>query len=127
MKFFSRRIIKPEDLNPAQNLFGGTLLYWIDEEASIFATCQLKTNKMVTRLITDINFISSARAGDIIEFGFETTKFGTTSISMCCEVRNKFTQQTILKIDKIVFVCIDENGKPMPHGQGVEPALLIAS
>jgi len=38
MKFYSRKWIKPEDLNPNGSLFGGRLLSWIDEEAAIFAT-----------------------------------------------------------------------------------------
>lgn len=34
MKYYSRRLVKPEHLNPANTLFGGQLLSWIDEEAA---------------------------------------------------------------------------------------------
>jgi acyl-CoA hydrolase len=43
-------------------------------------------------------------------------EFGTTSITIACEVRNKDTKKTIIKVDKIVFVSLDENGKATPHG-----------
>ncbi len=32
MKFYSRKLIKPGDLNANNTLFGGQLLKWIDEE-----------------------------------------------------------------------------------------------
>jgi len=37
MQFYSRKLIKPEDLNGRNTLFGGALLGWIDEEAGIYA------------------------------------------------------------------------------------------
>jgi acyl-CoA hydrolase len=47
-------------------------------------------------------------------------KFGTTSVTICCDVRNKKTKESIVKIDNIVFVLLDENGKPTPHGKTKE-------
>ena len=32
-------------------------------------------------------------------------------------VRNKKTKQSIVKVDEIVFVLLDGNGKPYPHGK----------
>ena len=63
-----------------------------------------------------INFVASAKTGDIIEIGCQLVQFGTTSVTISCEVRNKDTKQTIIRIDKIVFVLVDSNGKPTPHG-----------
>jgi acyl-CoA hydrolase len=117
MKYRTRKLIKPEDLNPRKTLFGGRLLQWIDEEAAIFAICQLGSSNIVTKAMSDINFVSTAVNGDVIEFGMELVKVGTTSITIACDVRNKITKQSIIKIDKIVFVLLDENGKPTPHGK----------
>ena len=58
-----------------------------------------------------------AKKGDIIEMGMEAVNFGRTSITLRCEVRNKLTRKTILAIDKMVFVSVDENGVPQPHGK----------
>lgn len=117
MNFYTRKWIKPEDLNPNGTLFGGTLLRWIDEEAVIYAIVQLGNQNVVTKYISEINFVSSACTGDIIEMGIEATKFGSTSLTLRCEVRNKITRKTILSIEKLVFVNLDEKGVPQPHGK----------
>ena len=117
MNFHTRKWIKPEDLNPNGTLFGGSLLRWIDEEAAIYTIVQLNNSKVVTRFISEINFVSSAKVGDIIELGITATHFGNTSLTLRCEVRNKITQKSILTIDKIIFVNLNEEGKPLPHGK----------
>lgn len=117
MRFHTRKWIKPEDLNPNGTLFGGSLLRWIDEEAAIYAHIQLDNVRVVTKFISEINFVSSAVQGDIIELGMMATHFGTTSLTIQVEVRNKLTHKTILEIDKMVFVNMGEDGKPAPHGK----------
>jgi len=116
MNFRTRKLIKYEDLNAKGTLFGGQVLKWIDEEAAIFCMCQLFTKSIVTKMMSEVNFVSSAKLGDIVEIGCELVSLGNTSITISCEVRNKDTKQSIIRIDKIVFVLVDENGKPKPHG-----------
>ena len=116
MQFFTRKWIKPEDLNPNGSLFGGTILKWIDEESAIYTVCQLDTKAIVTKYMSEINFQSSAKNGEIIEMGMEVISFGTSSITLKCVVRNKITKRNIVTVDKIVFVKVDNNGKPIPHG-----------
>ena len=117
MNYHTRKWIKPEDLNANHTLFGGKLLQWIDEEAALYAIIQLENPRTVTKYISEINFVNSAKQGDIIEIGIEVVNFGRTSLTLSCEVRNKMTHQTIITIDKIVFVSLDENGNPKPHGK----------
>ncbi|RFM36205.1 acyl-CoA thioesterase [Chitinophaga silvisoli] len=117
MNFYTRKWVKPEDLNAHGSLFGGSLLSWIDEEAAIYAIIQLGTNRCVTKYMSEINFISSAKQGDILELGIKAIHFGTTSLTLTCEARNKITKKSILTIDKMVFVSVDENGKPWAHGK----------
>ncbi|WP_245645869.1 acyl-CoA thioesterase [Niabella ginsenosidivorans] len=117
MRFHTRKWVKPEDLNPNHSLFGGRLLQWIDEEAALYAIIQLENTHVVTKFISEINFIASPKQGDIIEIGIVATKFGTTSLTLRCEVRNKMTHQQILTIDRLVFVNLDKDGNPRPHGK----------
>lgn len=116
MIYRNRKIVKSADLNGAGHLFGGQALAWIDEEAAIFAMCQLGTNNLVTAAMSSINFRAPAHLGDIIEIGCDVVKFGNTSITVTCTMRNKTTQQDIITVDQIVFVALDSNGKPTPHG-----------
>ncbi|WP_101760567.1 acyl-CoA thioesterase [Oceanicoccus sp. KOV_DT_Chl] len=120
MKFFSRRLVKHEDLNPADRLFGGRLLEWIDEEAAIYAACQLSSKRIVTKFMSEINFSAPGELGDVVEFGLGVVAVGNSSITVCCEVRNKESKQTIIGIDRIVFVCVDENGQPQNHGLNID-------
>ncbi|WP_346839021.1 hotdog domain-containing protein [Microbulbifer sp. SAOS-129_SWC] len=125
MKYYSRHFVKPGDLNPAQRLFGGQLLAWIDEEAAIFAGCQMGTPMVVTKLMSEIDFVSSAFCGDVVEFGFEVVAIGRTSLTVRCEARNKQTRELIIQVEQIVFVALDAEGKPTPHrraGMSLEEA-----
>ena len=117
MRFHTRKWVKPEDLNPNNSLFGGRLLQWIDEEAALYAIIQLENKKIVTKFISEVDFISSPKQGDIVEIGIIPVKFGRSSLTLKCEVRNKITRDAILSIEKIVFVNLDEDGKACPHGK----------
>ena len=117
MRFHTRKWVKPGDLNPNQTLFGGRLLSWIDEEAALYAAIQLENQKVVTKFMSEINFVSSAKQGEIVEIGIEPTNFGKTSLELRCEVRNKMTRQTIITVEKMILVNIGEDGKPTPHGK----------
>ena len=119
MKFQTRKWVKPEDLNPNGTLFGGKLLAWIDEEVALFSIIQLENYRIVTKHMSEINFRSSAEQGDIIEIGIEVIKFGNTSITVKCEVRNIMTRETIITIDTITMVCLDDAGRPKKHGKTI--------
>jgi acyl-CoA hydrolase len=115
MNFHTRKWVKPEDLNPNGTLFGGRLLAWIDEEAALYAIVQLENKKVVTKFISEVSFISAPVQGDIIELGMTAVKFGRSSLTLRCVVRNKLTRQDVLSIEQIVMVNLDEEGRPTPH------------
>ncbi|MCB0745234.1 MAG: acyl-CoA thioesterase [Ignavibacteriae bacterium] len=118
MIFRTRKLVKSEDLNGANSLFGGKALAWIDEESAIFAMCQLERHGgIVTAAMSEINFKAPAKLGDIVEIGCDVVKYGTTSITVKCVMRNKTTETDIVTVERIVFVCVDENGRPEPHGK----------
>ncbi|MDA1323468.1 MAG: acyl-CoA thioesterase [Proteobacteria bacterium] len=115
MKYRTRKMIAARDLNSNGTLFGGRVLDWIDEEAFIFASCQLESTSVVTRTMSEINFVATARQGEVIEIGMEVVSFGRTSITLHCEVRNRQSKKIITAVERIVFVLVDENGHPVPH------------
>lgn len=117
MNFHTRKWVKPEDLNPNNNLFGGRLLQWIDEEAALYTMIQLENKKIATKYMSEINFISSAKQGDIVELGIQVEKFGNTSLTLSCVARNKMSRKNILTIDNITMVNLGEDGRPKPHGK----------
>ena len=56
MKFLTRKLVTPADLNPRGTLHGGQLLKWIDEEGGIHACLELDTGLIVTKYISEIDF-----------------------------------------------------------------------
>lgn len=117
MRFHTRKWVKPEDLNANSTLFGGKLLAWIDEEAALYSIIQLENKRVVTKYMSEINFMSTALKGDIVEIGIDVVKFGKTSLTLNCEVRNKMTRETIVTVDNIIMVNLGADGKPKPHGK----------
>ena len=108
MRFHTRKWVKPEDLNANGTLFGGKLLAWIDEEAALYSIVQLENPKVVTKFMSEINFMSAAKQGDIVEIGLDVVYFGKSSLVLKCEVRNMMTREKIITIDNITMV----NGAP---------------
>lgn len=117
MRFHTRKWVKPQDLNANKTLFGGALLAWIDEEAALYTIIQLENKNVVTKFMSEINFMSSAREGDIVEIGMDVVEFGRSSLVLKAEARNKMTRDTILTVDRIVMVNLGEDGKPKAHGK----------
>jgi acyl-CoA thioesterase YciA len=117
MRFHTRKWVKPEDLNPNGTLFGGKLLAWLDEELALYTIIQLENSRVVTKHMSEINFRSSAKQGDIIEIGIDVVKFGRSSIELICEARNMMTRETIITIDSTTMVNLGDDGKPKAHGK----------
>ena len=119
MKYYTRRFVRPNDLNGSDRLFGGQLLSWIDEEAAIYASCQMNQDRVVTKYMSEIDFKLSTQSGDILEFGLEVVEQGRTSLTLRCEVRLKRTKEVVIKVERIVFVALDEVGIPMRYKRAI--------
>lgn len=124
MKYYTRRFIRPNDLNTSNRLFGGQLLSWIDEEAAIYASCQMKHDHVVTKYVSEIDFKLSACLGDILEFGLEVVDIGRTSLTMRCEVRQKKSHDVVIIIERIVFVSVNDEGQPVAHSRSITPVKI---
>ncbi|MGZ9898818.1 acyl-CoA thioesterase [Shewanella gaetbuli] len=122
MKYYSRHLILPVHLNNSQTLCCGQLMTWLNEQATIYASCQMKSQCHVAKLISEISFMTPAVVGDIVEFGFECVSLGQSSVTIRCKIRNKVNHAPIASIDKMVFVNINANGLPIPHGMKVDAA-----
>ena len=114
-KYRTRKLIKPEYLNSQGSLFGGRLLSWIDEECGIYCACQMKQAHIMTKYMSEINFISAATNGEALEIGVETVEIGRTFLTVSCHVRCMQDKRDIIKIDKVTFVALNAKGRPVRH------------
>src|SRR4051812_16248463 len=125
-----RKLVMPEDENPAKRLFGGRLMAWADEAAALYAMCQMRTKSIVTLKISEILFRNPARTGDILEFWTRNKKVGRTSITVECVVTRKSLDKpldkprpeqdsaSIILSCEFVFVAINAKGRPVPFKVG---------
>ncbi|WP_157646137.1 acyl-CoA thioesterase [Burkholderia ubonensis] len=115
----SRRLVMSKDLNGSHRLFGGTILSWIDEQAYVEAISLLDADNVVTRYISEVEFISGAKVGDVVEVRTVFCKTGRTSITLKVEVFNFTTQKVIATANEVVMVNVDKSGLPLmckqPH------------
>ena len=116
MKFLTRKLVTPADLNPRGYLHGGQLLKWIDEEGGIHAGLELETGLIVTKYISEIDFKFPVLLGDVVEIGMQTVEIGKSSCTLCCEVRSLHADKTVVTVDKIVYVRVNKYGLPKGHG-----------
>ena len=116
MKFLTRKLVTPADLNPRGTLHGGQLLKWIDEEGGIHACLELDTGLIVTKFISEIDFKYPVLEGDVVEIGMQTLEIGKTSCTLSCEVRSLQAGRTVCSIDKMVYIRVNKYGLPKSHG-----------
>ena len=114
-----RRLVKPEDMNPAGRLYGGRVMEWLDEATALYVMCQLKTKNIVTLKITELVFKKPVICGDILEFKASLSKIGKSSVTVDVGVWKKNvelqTEDCVLTC-QMIFVKVDAEGKAVPHG-----------
>lgn len=74
-------IVKPNDLNPAERLFGGVLMQWIDEVAGLVALRHTRMN-VTTASVDNLNFLNSAYLQDVVVLVGKATHVGNTSMEV---------------------------------------------
>lgn len=109
------RLIKSEDLNHHGTLFAGRMAEWFVEGTFIAAASAYgNPNNIVCVKLHGLRFGTPGRKGDIIELETKVVYTGTTSITVHGKVtRNE--EPAALVEGFTTFVCVDENGRKMPH------------
>ena len=119
MELISTHPIKKSDLGFHGNLFGGTLLKFIDSGAAGYAMQLCDNPRMVTVAIDKCFFEKPAKEGQLVKIYGYPSALGTTSVTLYMEARahNVYTgNQIIILRTNIKFVMIDEGGIPIPIG-----------
>lgn len=110
------KLVLPPDTNHMGTIFGGTVLAYIDEIAAIAAMKHCKKG-VVTASINTVNFLSSAKVGDILTLEAFVLSTGNTSMKVYVKVEChhlKTDEKRITTTSTITMVAIDDNGKPTP-------------
>ncbi len=125
----TRHLILDRDLNHFGNLFGGTLLHWLDESAYLYTTEQSGYGNLVTVAVDGVHFKSPARRGDnILIFGklLETGRSSILADMRACAREGAEGGLREIINSAFKFVAIKDE-KPFPWFQSKEYLALKKS
>tara|TARA_A100001515_G_scaffold110827_1_gene91921 strand:+ start:466 stop:855 length:390 start_codon:yes stop_codon:yes gene_type:complete len=117
MELISTHICKGKNIGVHGNLFGGTMLSWLDESGGAFASQCIDSPRIVTVKLSEVVFRKPVRPGHIIKIYGSVREIGETSITVHLEARRHSpyngTQKTVCETN-ITYVRIDGDGESIP-------------
>jgi len=123
MELISTKVCKKGDIGVHNNLFGGTMLSWVDEAAGAMAAQYCYTPLMVTLKMDEVTFLAPVKVNNIVKIYGDVISIGNSSISISLEVRrcSVYTQEEQLVLSTRVLFCrIDEEGTAIPISKHVK-------
>lgn len=116
MELISTKICKTSDIGINNNLFGGTMLSWLDEAGGTMASSVCCTPQMITLKIDEVLFKKPVKVNEHIRIYGQVDRIGHTSIALYLEARRfnfqKRDEETVCST-KTILVRIDQNGEPV--------------
>ena len=106
----------PTDTNPRGNLFGGTLVSWMDKAAG-FAAMRRARSTVVTAAIEDIAFSVPIVVGDLVEVSARVVSVGRTSMRVRVEVSREDPiagTSELCTVGHFTMVAIGPDRRPVP-------------
>ncbi len=122
MVLLSKKIVMAKDIGIHGNLFGGTLMSWIDEAAAAFATEYCCTPNMVTLRVGELLFKKPLKSGNHLRIYGEVSKLGQSSLTLKIEARRYSVysaDEQMVCVTSMTFVRIDDDGTPTPIGESI--------
>lgn len=107
-------LVKSEDLNHHGTLFAGRMSEWFVEGSFIAAASFYgDPSNIVCLKIHGMKFLIPANKGEILQIKAKVARLGKTSIAVYCQA--SVEKKHLLAEGFCTFVCVDSNGKKMPH------------
>ncbi|MDD5508930.1 MAG: hotdog domain-containing protein [Bacteroidales bacterium] len=117
MVYISTKVCKTSDIGVKGNLFGGTMLSWLDEAGASLASYMCSTPNMITLKMDEVTFKKPVKMGHHIRIYGEVKRIGTSSITLLVEARRcdfpSRSEETVCST-YITFVKIDDDGRAVP-------------
>ena len=116
MELISTKICKTSDIGINNNLFGGSMLSWLDEAGGAMASLVCCTPQVITLKIDEVLFKKPVKVNEHIRIYGQVDRVGHTSVALYLEARrfNFLTheEETVCST-KVIYVRIDPLGKPV--------------
>lgn len=122
MILVTKKICMARDIGVHGNLFGGTLMAWIDEAAVAYAAEFCRTPSLVTLRVGEMIFKKAVKTGNHLRFYAEVVDLGGASVTVKIDVRkyglHKADESDVCSTF-VKLVRIDEDGGPTPISESV--------
>jgi len=115
--------VKKSDIGFHGNLFGGTLLAWVDAALAAYAMEKCHTQNMITIALDQCVFRKPAKEKHLVKIYAEMVKVGNTSATFKVEARayNVFREDEIVLLQtNMTFVRVDGEGEAIPISKQVK-------
>ena len=123
MQLISTHLCKMQNVGFRGNLFGGTMLSWLDEAGGSFAAEVCQTPRVVTVKLAEVEFKKPVRPGQIIKIYGKVLKIGNCSIIVKLEARRHSPyngSQKVVCSTEMTFVRIDGDGEPVAIQENIK-------
>ncbi|WMJ77753.1 MULTISPECIES: acyl-CoA thioesterase [unclassified Sedimentibacter] len=122
-KFINTRLVKSEDLNHHGTLFAGRTAEWFVESAFIAASSTFGNPENIVCLnVHGLLFKKPVNKGEIVKFTSRIVNLGKTSIAVHTKMDTEVSKTSPVE-GFITFICVDADGKKMPHGLVLDEAI----
>ena len=108
------KMVLPHDTNTLNTLFGGSLLAWMDEIASISAHRHCG-RVVVTASVNNVSFDRPIFSGEIVTLEAKVSRSFSSSMEVFVDVHVEKSNGQREKCNEAIytFVAVDETGKPV--------------
>jgi len=117
MHYVATKICRASEIGLNGNLFGGTMLSWLDESGAAFAGYLCRTPNMVTLKMDEVLFRRPVKISHHVRIYARVDKVGKTSLAINVEARrfdfDKELEELVCST-RMVYVKIDAQGKAIP-------------
>ena len=113
----------PEHAGAPGQIHGGRMMEWI-AQAGTLAASRLARGMVGLGAMDDIDFLQPVKVGEIAILRAQVESVGTSSLEVGVRVwaENVKTGRRAVTLNAhLVFVAVDEHGKPRPVGERIEP------
>ena len=111
-------LLLPKDTNALGTIFGGVILSHIDLASAVEAR-KTSARRWVTKAMREVEFHEPVFLGDIVSFYTETTRIGTTSVTVKVSVEAErwgagSGEKVKVTEAEVILVAVDDKGRPRP-------------
>lgn len=123
MELITRQLCLTQHLGTKDVLFGGQMLAWADVASSLWCSRLTGSDSLLTVHMSDIDFLTPVRVGDIVEFYGDGYRIGKSSVTVKVVVKTNDPRTNVTSEAfrfHSVMVNVDRNMRPKPLPEGVQ-------